>query len=108
MRCAGHLEQTGRHIMSKIHIIDSHSGSRVIPPLLDNESQQREQDRLYRLAKKKGFLLQKCRIRDRRSPDYGTYRLIVRGPNADRLLLGNSDGGGCTLDLIGRYLKRCL
>lgn len=71
--------------------------------LLEDKHNQREQDRLYRLAKKKGFMLQKCPTRDIRSQDYGTYRLITRDPQL-MFMFRSSSGYGLTLREIDRYL----
>jgi len=70
---------------------------------LDVDTEPRVRDRLYRLAKKKGFKLQLCRSHDE-GPDYSTYRIVNRATNvvvhAARL-----DGYGLTLDQVDQYLS---
>ena len=45
------------------------------------KDRQLDQDTVYRLAKRKGFRMEKCRTRDKHHEDYGTYRLLNRNTN---------------------------
>jgi hypothetical protein len=66
---------------------------------------QLNQDRVYRLAKRKGFRLEKCRTRDKHHEDYGTYRLLNR--NTNMLVMSKRiDSYGLTLGEIEEYLDK--
>lgn len=77
----------------------------AIESALVAKDRQLDQDSLYRLAKRKGFTLQKCRTRDKHHEDYGTYRLL--NPNTNLLVLSKRvNGYGLTLREIERYLDK--
>jgi hypothetical protein len=81
------------------------TSSNAIESDLLAKDRQLDQDRVYRLAKRKGFRLEKCRTRDKHHEDYGTYRLLNRNTNM-LVLSARIDGYGLTLGEIAEYLDR--
>jgi len=72
------------------------------------KNKQIVQRRLYRLAKRKGFKLSKCRSRTPSHPDYGTYCICYLDrfshPHNVAHMAGHN-GYGLTLDQVEEYLK---
>lgn len=62
------------------------------------------QSALYRLAKRKGFRLIKCRSRKPTHPEYGHYQISYRGTNMLAHAKG-LNGYGLTLNDVAAYLK---
>ena len=69
---------------------------------MKEDSEHKLEAATYRMAKRKGFRLQKCRSRQP-VPDYGTYRLV--NPYHNSVVLNGPGNYGLTLDEVSEYLR---
>ena len=60
--------------------------------------------RLYRLARRKGFTISKCRSRTPSHPEYGHYQIAYSATNMIAHMAG-LNGYGLTLNDVAEYLK---
>jgi hypothetical protein len=63
------------------------------------------QSALYRLAKRKGFYLRKCRSRTPSDPEYGNFVIGRQVTNMVEHMKG-LNGYGLTLDDVAEYLEK--
>jgi len=71
-------------------------------PLIERD-RRRDEHNLYRLASRKGYRLEKCRLRDKNHEAYGTYQLTINNIIVES---GPTAYYGATLDQIAKYLDR--
>jgi hypothetical protein len=68
-------------------------------------NQDKIEDRLYRVAKRIGFALEKCRSHDHSHADYGSYRILNRTTN-EVIYSIRPESYGLTLAEAEQYLER--
>ena len=71
---------------------------------MDVKEKVRE-NRLRRMADRRGYALEKSRRRDPDAVTYGTYQLVDANTNTLVLAADTRFGYGCTLDEIGKFLN---
>jgi hypothetical protein len=70
---------------------------------LAEQDRRRTEHNLYRLARRKGYRLEKCRLRDKNHEAYATYQLTI---NNQIVEAGANAYYGATLEQIAKYLDR--
>jgi hypothetical protein len=71
---------------------------------MPNNTDKNLEAAMYRMAKRKGFQLQKCRSRHAEAPDCGIYRLV--NPHLNAVALNGPGNYGLTLDEVAEYLRK--